>query len=48
LIAIPKASNENHVRDNARSIEIELTEKDQAEIDREFPPPRSKQPLPML
>jgi diketogulonate reductase-like aldo/keto reductase len=48
LIAIPKASNEKHVRDNARSIEIELTEKDQAEIDREFPPPRSKQPLPML
>ena len=28
VIAIPKASNEKHVRDNARSIEIKLTEDD--------------------
>jgi diketogulonate reductase-like aldo/keto reductase len=48
LIAIPKASNEKHVRDNARSIEIELSERDLADLDREFPPPRSKQSLPML
>ena len=48
VIAIPKASNENHVRDNARSIEIELTERDLADLDREFPPPRSKQELPTL
>jgi diketogulonate reductase-like aldo/keto reductase len=48
IIAIPKASNENHVRDNAHSLEIELTRQDLAEIDREFPPPKSKQPLPML
>jgi len=47
-IAIPKASNEKHVRDNARSIEIELTKQDLADLDREFPPPRSKERLPML
>ena len=48
VIAIPKASNENHVRDNARATEIELTKKDLAEMDREFPPLKSKQPLAML
>jgi diketogulonate reductase-like aldo/keto reductase len=48
VIAIPKAGNEAHVRDNAQSIEIELTAADLTELDHAFPPPRSKQPLPML
>jgi diketogulonate reductase-like aldo/keto reductase len=48
MIAIPKASNEKHVRDNARSIEIKLTGEDFAQLDREFPAPKSKKPLPML
>jgi len=48
VIAIPKASKEKHVRDNARSIEIKLTNEDLADLDREFPPPKSKRPLPML
>ena len=48
VIVIPKASSETHVRENARSIEIELTEEDYTEIDREFPPPKSKQELPIL
>ena len=48
VIAIPKASSEKHVRDNAKSIQIKLTNEDFAEIDREFPAPRSKQPLPIL
>jgi diketogulonate reductase-like aldo/keto reductase len=48
VIAIPKASNEKHVRDNARSIEIKPTEEDLADLDREFPPPNSKKSLPML
>jgi diketogulonate reductase-like aldo/keto reductase len=48
VIAIPKASDKNHVRDNARSIEIKLTKEDLAELDKEFPPPKSKQDLPML
>jgi diketogulonate reductase-like aldo/keto reductase len=48
MIAIPKATNEKHVRDNARSIQIKLTKEDLAEINREFPPPKSKKSLPML
>jgi diketogulonate reductase-like aldo/keto reductase len=48
VIAIPKSSNEAHVRDNARATEIELTKENLAEMDREFPPPKSQQPLPML
>jgi diketogulonate reductase-like aldo/keto reductase len=48
VIAIPKASNKKHVRDNARSIDIKLTKEDLAELDREFPPPKSKKPLPTL
>ena len=48
VIAIPKASNEKHVRDNARSIDIELTKEDLVDLDREFPPPKSKKSLPML
>ena len=48
LVAIPKASNEKHVRDNARSIEIKLTSRDFAELDWGFPPPDARQPLPML
>jgi diketogulonate reductase-like aldo/keto reductase len=48
VIAIPKASNEKHVRDNARSIGIKLTQEDFADLDREFPPPKSKKSLPIL
>ena len=48
VIVIPKASNEKHVREKARSIDIKLTKEDFAELDREFPPPKSKKPLPML
>jgi diketogulonate reductase-like aldo/keto reductase len=48
VIAIPKASKGKHVRDNARSIEIKLTKEDLADLDREFPPPKSKKTLPML
>jgi diketogulonate reductase-like aldo/keto reductase len=48
VIAIPKASNEKHVRDNARSIEIKLTKEDLADLNQEFPAPKSKTSLPML
>jgi len=48
VIAIPKASNETHVRDNVQSIHIKLTKEDLADLDREFPPPKSKKSLPML
>jgi len=48
VIAIPKGSNEAHVRENARSIDIELTDHDFANLGREFPRPTSKEPLLML
>jgi aldo/keto reductase family protein len=48
VIAIPKASKEKHVRDNARSIHVKLTNEDLSDLDREFPPPKSKKSLPML
>src|SRR5262249_39834828 len=48
VIAIPKASTETHVRDNAASLKIKLTKEDLIELDREFPPPKSKKSLPML
>jgi diketogulonate reductase-like aldo/keto reductase len=48
VITIPKASNLTHVRENARSIDIELAKADLEEIEHRFPPPRSKQPLAML
>jgi diketogulonate reductase-like aldo/keto reductase len=48
VIAIPKASREAHVRDNADSLKIKLTKEDLTDLDREFPPPKSKKSLPML
>jgi len=48
MIAIPKASTEKHVRDNAASLKIKLTKEDLSNLDREFPPPKSKKSLPML
>lgn len=48
IIAIPKASKTEHIRDNARSIDVELTKEDLADLDKEFPPPKSKQSLALL
>jgi len=48
VIAIPKASTEAHVRDNAASLKIKLTKEDLTELDRKFPPPKSKKSLPVL
>ena len=48
VIAIPKASSGAHVRENAHATDIELTKEDLVEIDRVFPPPKSKQPLAVL
>ena len=47
VIAIPKASTETHVRDNAASLKIKLMKEDLTDLDREFPPPKSKRPLPV-
>jgi diketogulonate reductase-like aldo/keto reductase len=48
VIAIPKASDAAHVRENAAAAALELTPEDLAEIDAAFPPPRRKRPLAML
>ena len=48
VIAIPKASRPEHVRDNRAALDIALTADDLAELDRLFPPPRRKQPLEMI
>lgn len=48
VIAIPKASRPQHVRDNRAALDLELTGEDLAELDRAFPPPRSKRPLEMI
>jgi diketogulonate reductase-like aldo/keto reductase len=48
VIAIPKASSSDHVRDNHRALEIRLSPEDLDAIDAEFPPPRRKRPLEMI
>jgi len=48
VIAIPKASTEAHVRDNVASLRVQLTKEDLTDLDREFPPPKSKSQLPVL
>jgi diketogulonate reductase-like aldo/keto reductase len=48
IITIPKASNEKHVRENARALDIKLSAEDLSKLDREFPAPKSKKPLPVL
>ncbi len=48
VIAIPKASSPEHVRDNCRALEIRLDPEDLAAIDAEFPPPKRKRPLEMI
>lgn len=42
VIAIPKASSIAHVEENARSLDLELTEDDLKEIDKVFPAPTHK------
>jgi diketogulonate reductase-like aldo/keto reductase len=48
MIAIPKATRTEHVRDNAGALEVKLSAEDLAAIDRLFAPPRRKQPLEMI
>src|SRR5437660_4715627 len=48
IVAIPKASDKKHVRENAESAKIRLTKQDLQDLDDTFQPPQSKQPLSML
>jgi diketogulonate reductase-like aldo/keto reductase len=48
VIAIPKAVQSEHVRQNVAAAAIRLTPEDLAELDRTFPPPARKRPLEMI
>jgi diketogulonate reductase-like aldo/keto reductase len=48
LIAIPKASTEEHTRENRGAMDVMLTAEDLAELDEVFPAPTRAQPLEML
>jgi diketogulonate reductase-like aldo/keto reductase len=48
VIAIPKAADEAHVRDNLRAAELTLDADDLAAIDADFPPPTRRTRLAML
>lgn len=47
VCAIPRAGKPAHVRENRAALDIRLSERDLAELDRAFPPPTHKQPLAM-
>jgi len=46
-IVIPKAVKPEHLRQNVAALDIKLTAEDLAEIDKAFPPPKSKKRLEM-
>jgi diketogulonate reductase-like aldo/keto reductase len=48
VIAIPRAGEPNHVRENRGAVDLRLTERDFTELDQVFPPPRRKVRLEML
>jgi diketogulonate reductase-like aldo/keto reductase len=48
VIAIPKASRQEHVRQNVAALNIKLTPQDLADLDRAFPPPTRKRGLEMI
>lgn len=48
VIAIPKATAPQHVRDNRAAADLRLGEADLAELDAAFPPPARKRPLEMI
>jgi diketogulonate reductase-like aldo/keto reductase len=48
VIAIPKASKQEHVRQNVAALDIKLKPQDIADLDRAFPPPTRKRGLEMI
>ena len=48
IIAIPKSSRAEHIRENRAAHDIKLTARDIEELDQAFPPPDRKIPLEML
>lgn len=48
VVAIPKAVNPQHLRDNVASQQVQLDEADLARLDRSHPAPTNKRPLAMI
>lgn len=48
VLAIPESGLAEHVRDNARALQLKLTEDELALLDRHWPAPRCKEPLDIL
>jgi diketogulonate reductase-like aldo/keto reductase len=48
VIAIPKASRLEHVRENRAAVDLRLSKEDLARLDAAFPPPRRKVPLEII
>ena len=46
-LAIPKAGQERHLRENLDALDLVLTSEDLARLDQRFPPPTRKRPLAM-
>jgi diketogulonate reductase-like aldo/keto reductase len=47
VCAIPQSAKPEHVRENRGAVDVHLTSRDFADLDRAFPPPTRKQPLAM-
>ena len=45
VIAIPKAADSKHVRENRGAADIKLTKQDLDELDESFPAPKGRKPL---
>lgn len=48
VVTIPKSSSRDRVKENFSALRVKLTPKILADLERAFPPPRTKQPLEML
>jgi diketogulonate reductase-like aldo/keto reductase len=48
VMAIPKAGNVEHVRENLAAVDLDLSTEDVAELEHAFPPPARKRPLEMI
>ena len=48
VVAIPKASTIEHVRENRAALDLRLAAEDLSKLDEAFPPPRGKTPLALL
>ena len=48
IIAIPKASRPEHVRENRQALQVRLADEDLKELDLMFPPPKGPRGLEMI